>query len=76
MDVKPLNAHNSITALATCQRTVQIILQRPSSPAPVSPANIIDCIDIRTPTNTHILQYKPFANLLAEEKGAFINIWV
>jgi hypothetical protein len=76
MDVRPPNARNSITALVTYQRTVQIILQRTSPPAPVSPANIIDCIEIRTPTNTHMLQYKPFANPLAKEKGAFVNIWV
>ena len=76
MDVRPLNARNSITALATHQRTVQIILLRTSPSTPVSPANIIDCIEIRTPTNTHMLQYKPFANPLAKEKGAFINVWV
>jgi hypothetical protein len=76
MDVRPPDAHNSTTALATYQRTVQIVLQRTWPPAPVSPANIIDCIEIRTPTNTHMLQYKPFANPLAKEKGAFVNIWV
>jgi hypothetical protein len=76
MDVRPLNAHNSITALATYQRTVQIVLQRPSPPAPISPADIIDCIEIRTPTNTHMFQCKPFTNPIAKEKGAFVNIWV
>ena len=68
MDVRPLNAHNSITALATYQRTVQIILQRTSPPAPVSPADIIDSTEIKTATNTHMLQYKPFANPLTKEK--------
>jgi hypothetical protein len=76
MDVRPLNAHNSITALATYQRTVQIILQRTSPRAPVSPANIIDCTEIKTATNTHMLQYNPFTNPLTKEKGAFVNIWV
>jgi hypothetical protein len=76
MDVNPQNANNSITALTTYQRTAQIILQRTTSPSPVSPANIIDCIEIQTPTNTHMLQYKPFANPLAKGKGAFVNIWI
>jgi hypothetical protein len=75
MDVKPLNTHNAITALALYRRTVQIILPRTSPPAPVSPANIIDCIEVKTATNTHTLQYNPFANPLTKEKGVFINIW-
>ena len=73
MDVRPLTAHNSITALATCRRAV---LRSAATPAPVSPANIIDCIKMQTPANTHMLQYKPSANPLAKEKGAFVNIWV
>jgi hypothetical protein len=73
MDVRPLTAHNSITALATCRRAV---LRSAASPSPVSPANIIDCIEIRMLPSTHLLQYKPLANTLTKEKGAFVNIWV
>jgi hypothetical protein len=75
MDVKPLNTHNAITALAIYRRTVRIALPRTSPSAPVSPANIIDCIEVKRATNTRTLQYNPFANPLTKEKGVFINIW-
>ena len=73
MDVRPLTAHNYIIALATRRRAV---LRSAASPSPVSPADIIDCTEIQTPTNTHMLHYKPLANTLTKEKGAFVNIWV
>jgi hypothetical protein len=76
MDVRPLTAHNSITALATCRRAVQIVPHSAASPSPVSPANIIDCTEMQMLTSTHLLQYKPLANTLTKEKGAFVNIWV
>jgi len=76
MDVKPLSTHNSITALAAYQQTVQIILRRTTPPSPVSPADIIDCIEMKTATNRHMLQYDPFANPLTKDRGAFINVWV
>ena len=75
MDVRPPDAHNSITALATCRRAVQVVPHSAASPSPVSPVNIIDCIEIQMLTNTHSFQYKPLANILTKEKGAFVNIW-
>jgi hypothetical protein len=47
MDVRPLTAHNYNTALATCRRVVQVVPHSAASPSPVSPVNIIDCIEIR-----------------------------
>jgi hypothetical protein len=76
MDFKPLHAHNSIAALAAYQQTVQIILRRTTPPSPVSPANIIDCIEMKRATNRHMLQYNPFANPLTKDKGVLVNVWV
>jgi hypothetical protein len=76
MEVKPLNAYNSITALATYQRTVQIILRRTTPPAPVSRADATNCVEIRTPTTMHIMRYQPLTNPLTKDKGVFVNVWV
>ena len=76
MDVKPPNAHHSIITLAAYQRTVRIILQRTSPPAPVSPADVVNFAEIRTPTTMHIMRYKPLANPLTKDKGVFVNVWV
>ncbi len=76
MDVRLLTAHNYNTALATCRRAVRVAPHSAAFPSPISPVNIIDCIEIRMLPNTHMLHYKPLANPLAKEKGAFVNIWV
>jgi hypothetical protein len=76
MNVKPLNAHQSTAALVAYQRTVRIILQRTSPPAPVSPANVVNFTEIRTPATMHVMGYEPFASPHTTDKGIFVNVWV
>jgi hypothetical protein len=75
MNVKLPNAHHSITTLAAYQRTVRIILQTTSPPAPVSPANVVNFAEIRTPATMHIIRYKHLAGSFTKDKGIFVNVW-
>ncbi|HYA14299.1 MAG TPA: hypothetical protein VEF33_08165 [Syntrophales bacterium] len=80
MDVKPPNAQIPINVPATYQRTAQILQRAYLQTKPVSPDDIIDCVEIQTgkpsPANTHIIKYKPLNTPLMKDKGSFIDIWI
>ena len=78
MDVKLPNAHISNAVLAPYQRSFHILQHTIPSPPPVSPDDIIDCVEIEmvkpSPANMHITNYKSLNNYPIEEKGTFVDI--
>ena len=72
MDVKPANAQTSITARTAYQRSPRVLQHTDIPSPPVSPDDIIGCVEIETgkplPANIHIAHYKPLNNYPSKKK--------
>ena len=79
MDVKSPNAQISITVPAQYQRAVPLLQHASLSSSPVSPDDIVDCVELRSgknsPANRQIITYRPSDSSRIKNKGQFIDIW-
>jgi hypothetical protein len=80
MDVKSPNTQISITVPAQYQRAVTLLQQVSHPSAPVSPDDIVDCIELQSgktsPAKRQIITYRPSDSPLIKDRGKFIDIWV
>jgi hypothetical protein len=80
MEIKPHNAHVSITTLATYQRSVQILQRTTIHSPPANYDDIIDHVEIETrrppPTTMDTIKYTFSHQNPSKEKGTFVDIWI
>ena len=80
MDIKPPNTQISTIVPAVYQRAVRTLQRAAFQTLPVSPDDIIDCVEINTgkpsPANTNIIRYKPSDNPPTKGKGTLIDILI
>ena len=79
MDVKSANARIPITVPAQYQRAVPLLQHASLSSSPVSPDDIVDCVELQSgktsPANRQIITYRPSDSPRIKNKGQFIDIW-
>ena len=69
-----------ITVPAQYQRAVALLKHASLSSSPISPADVVDCVELRTgkqsPTTMQIIRYRPSDSPRIKDRGKFIDIWV
>ena len=79
MDVKSSNTQIIVTVPATYQRAVPLVQQVSLPSSPVSPDDIVDCVELRSgktsQANRQIIRYSPPDSSRIKEKGKFVDIW-
>lgn len=80
MDVKPPNNQISTAVPAQYQRSVQILRSPIPRAEPVSPEDIVDCVEIKSESpppsaNRPVIKYGPI-DRSRSDKGAIIDIWI
>ena len=75
MDIKPPNTQIPIIVPVAYQRAVRALQSATLHTLPVSPDDIVDCVEIQTgkpsPANTNIIRYKLSDNPHITDKGTF-----
>ena len=79
MDVNPPNNQISSPFPVLCHRPVKILRSPIPLTVPVSPDDIVECVEIKTENspsseNRHVIKYGP-GDRLRTDKGAIIDIW-
>lgn len=80
MDVKSPNNEIAVTIPAHYQRAILLLQQASYPSAPVSPDDIVDCVELQSgrtlPAKRQIVTYRPADIPPNKNKGQIIDTWI